>query len=66
MFDLHRIQYPLNILNITSAVRGVTETGEAKEVSYFLIYTQMFIVQINYNYCNIQTIMSIYFKIIYK
>ena len=38
MFDLYRIQYPLNILHITSAVRGVTETGEAKEVSYFLIY----------------------------
>ena len=42
MFDLYRIQYPLNILNITSAVRGVTKTGEAKEVSYFLIYTNVY------------------------
>ena len=42
MFDLYRLQYPLNILNITSAVRGVTETGEAKEVSYFLIYTNVY------------------------
>ena len=42
MFDLYRIQYPLNILNITSAVRGVTETGKAKEVSYFLIYTNVY------------------------
>ena len=43
MFDLYRIQYPLNILNITSAVRGVTETGEAKKVSYFLIHTNVYI-----------------------
>lgn len=56
MFDLYRIQYALNILNITSAVRAVTET----------IYTQMLILQISYDYFNNQIIMSIYFKIIYK
>ena len=59
MFDLYRIQYPLNILNITSAVRGVTETGEAKEVSYFLIYTNVYIanqlqlLQYSNNYVNL-------------
>ena len=41
MFDLYRIQYALNILNITSAVRGVTETGEAKKNVLFLIYTNV-------------------------
>ena len=41
MFDLYRIQYALNILNITSAVRAVTETGEAKKMPYFLIYTNV-------------------------
>ena len=35
MFDLYRIQYALNILKITSAVRGVTETGEAKNSALF-------------------------------
>ena len=35
MFDLYRLQYALNILNITSAVRAVTETGEAKKCLIF-------------------------------
>ena len=35
MFDLYRIQYALNILNITSAVRAVTETGEGKKNALF-------------------------------
>ena len=41
MFYLYRIQYAQNILIITSAVRAVTETGEAKQKSYFLIYTNV-------------------------
>ena len=41
MFDLYRIQYALNILNITSAVRAVTETGKALKMSYFLISTNV-------------------------
>jgi hypothetical protein len=41
MFGLYRMQYAQNILNITSAVRGVTETGEAKTNVLFLIYTNI-------------------------
>jgi hypothetical protein len=58
MFDLYRIQYAQNILNITSAVRGVTETGEAKKMSYFW-YTQILILQNNYDYYSVQTMKSI-------
>ena len=35
MFDLYKIQNSHNILKITSAVRGVTETGEAKNSVLF-------------------------------
>jgi hypothetical protein len=53
MFDLYRIQYPLNILNITSAVRGVTKTGEAKKsVLFFNIH--------KYLYCKSITTIAIF------